>query len=197
MDVKLAFDEAIAPKRLLEHPFYQSWNEGTLPVEALRTYAAEYGAFIAKVAEGWETVGWDEHAEEERYHAELWEDFAKSVGTKLNEPRIPEVKALIDTCNSLFSDPDQAWGALYAFEAQQPETAATKLIGLETHYDVELEGKVYFEVHANDLYEADIILEHLESTDDASREKALAACGEMSEALWDALTGVHESYASN
>lgn len=196
MDIRTALEETIAPRRILDHPFYQSWNEGTLPVSALASYAAEYGAFIDKVAEGWEACDWPEHAEEERYHSELWEQFANALGTSIAPPQIPQVKALIEACDQLFADADTAWGALYAFEAQQPETAATKLNGLNLHYEVPGEAKTYFEVHADDLHEADAIVDHLEKVSDESKEKAVAACAEMSVALWDALTGVYEPYAA-
>ncbi len=196
MDIKTALDATIVPHRILEHPFYQSWNEGTLPLPALASYAAEYGAFIDKVAEGWEACDWPEHAEEERYHSELWQQFANALGTSIAEPKIPQVNALIDACDRLFADADTAWGALYAFEAQQPETAATKLEGLNEHYDMPDAAKTYFEVHADDLYEAEAIVTHLEGASDEAVAKAVAACGEMSVALWEALTGVYEPFAT-
>ena len=196
MDIKNALDQTIAPHRILEHPFYQSWNEGTLPKAALASYAAEYGAFIDKIAEGWEACDWPEHAEEERYHSELWQQFAQALGTEIAEPKIPQVQTLIDTCDQLFADADTAWGALYAFEAQQPETAATKLNGLNLHYEMPSDAKTYFEVHADDLYEAEAIVTHLEKASDQSRATAIVACAEMSVALWDALTGVHEPFAT-
>lgn len=196
MDIKNALDGAIGANRILDHPFYRSWNDGTLPLPALASYAAEYGAFIDKVAEGWEACDWPEHAEEERYHAELWQQFAGALGTAISKPEIPQVKALIDACDRLFTDANTAWGALYAFEAQQPETAATKLRGLEEHYDMPDEAKTYFEVHADDLYEADAIVDHLEKATAIERAKAVTACGEMSVALWDALTGIYAPFAA-
>ncbi len=195
--MKSELDAAIEPHRILEHPFYQSWNEGTLPLPALASYAAEYGAFIDKVAEGWEACNWPEHAEEERYHSELWQQFAGALGAEVGNPQIAQVNILLDACDRLFADADTAWGALYAFEAQQPETAATKLRGLNEHYDVPEEAKTYFEVHADDLYEAEAIVTHLDGVSDEARAKAVTACAEMSVALWDALTGVHEPFATS
>ena len=197
MDIKTALDGAIGSNRILDHPFYRSWNEGTLPLPALASYAAEYGAFIDKVAEGWEACDWPEHAEEEREHSELWQQFARALGTEIRQPEISEVRTLIDACDRLFADADTAWGALYAFEAQQPETAATKLKGLEDHYDMPDEAKTYFEVHAGDLYEAEAIVDHLGKATPDQRAKAVAACRDMSVALWDALTGVYEPFSMN
>jgi pyrroloquinoline-quinone synthase len=47
MSIKETLDVAVAKRNLLEHPFYQAWSAGTLPVDALRTYAREYGASAA------------------------------------------------------------------------------------------------------------------------------------------------------
>ena len=197
MNIKSDLDAAIGADRILDHPFYRSWNEGTLPLPALASYAREYGAFIDKVAEGWEACDWPEHADEERYHSELWQQFARALGTEIGQPEIAQVKSLIDACDRLFADADTAWGALYAFEAQQPETAATKLMGLEEHYSLPDEAKTYFEVHADDLYEAEAIVDHLEQANPDQQAKAVAACRDMSVALWDALTGVYEPFALN
>jgi pyrroloquinoline-quinone synthase len=192
MDIRERLEGAIGEYRLLEHPFYVAWREGTLPVEALATYAAEYGAFIAAVPQGWATVGNHDHAAEEVTHAGMWGVFAGRLGTEIGEPRLPEVAALLDTARRLFADPASAWGALYAFEAQQPGTSEEKLKGLVEHYGFgESEGAAeYFRVHAADYHEADEIVDAL---DGASADAAVAACTEMSIALWDALSGVLEA----
>ena len=38
-------EAAITEKSLLKHPFYQAWNAGGLPLDALRQYAAQYYRF--------------------------------------------------------------------------------------------------------------------------------------------------------
>lgn len=194
MTIRERLDAAIGEHRLLEHPFYQAWREGTLPVESLTTYAGEYGAFIAAVDQGWDTVGEHDHAAEERHHADLWIRFARHFGTDIDSPRVPEASALLETSRRLFAEPATAWGALYAFESQQPGTSEEKLTGLVDHYGVDGDGPVaeYFRVHAADYHEADAIVGALES-DPASTDAAVEACGEMSRALWDALSGVHEA----
>ena len=65
MNFKQALDSKIADYNLLKHPFYQAWSAGELSVEALRSYAREYGAFISTVPEGWEALNEIETAEEE------------------------------------------------------------------------------------------------------------------------------------
>src|SRR4051794_26130736 len=60
---------------LHNHPFYQAWSAGTLPVSALADYARDWGSFVRVIDQGWETLGQREYAAEERVHAELWDDF--------------------------------------------------------------------------------------------------------------------------
>ncbi|HSM00977.1 MAG TPA: hypothetical protein VK960_00845 [Acidimicrobiia bacterium] len=187
MDIRERLEGAIGDHRLLEHPFYVAWRDGTLPVEALATYAGEYGAFIAAVPEGWATVGNAAHSSEEVEHARIWEAFAGRLGASVGEPRIPEVAALLETSRRLFADPASAWGALYAFEAQQPATSEEKLEGLVEHYgfDEQEAAAEYFRIHAADYHEADEIAAGLTDAD-----RAVEACSEMSRALYDALSGV-------
>ncbi|HAX81432.1 MAG TPA: hypothetical protein DCY40_02550 [Actinobacteria bacterium] len=194
MTIKERLESAIGERRLLDHPFYRSWRAGTLPVAALRTYAAEYGALIDAIDDGWETVGEFEHAAEERHHAELWNRFAGEFGTAIAAPEVPEVTAMLAAARRLFAEPETAWGALYAFEAQQPATAAEKLAGLVAHYGLAADspGVEYFRVHASDYHEADQIVTSLESI--AGDGPAVAACAEMSGALWDALSGIHDRH---
>ena len=52
MSIKESSDLAVSKRNLLEHPFYQAWSAGTLPAEALQTYACEYGAVHRLTAEG-------------------------------------------------------------------------------------------------------------------------------------------------
>lgn len=194
MTIKERLDAAIGQHRLLDHPFYRSWRAGTLPVPALRTYAAEYGALIDAIDDGWETVGDFDHAAEERYHAELWNRFAGHFGTAIAKPEVPEVTVMLATARRLFAEPETAWGALYAFEVQQPATAAEKLDGLVAHYGIPADGPAteYFRVHAADYHEADQIVAALGGS--GSEGSAVAACAEMAGALWNALSGIHERH---
>jgi pyrroloquinoline quinone (PQQ) biosynthesis protein C len=192
--IKVRLDRAVAPYRLLEHPFYVSWREGTLPVAALRAYAAEYGALIAAIDQGWETVGKPEHAAEERQHAALWQRFAAELGTEISIPQVPEVAEMMATAHRLFAEPESAWGALYSFESQQPDTAAEKLAGLDAHYGISAESAAseYFRVHAAVYDEAEQIVTSIEGH--GGEEPAVEACGAMSRALWGALSGIQARY---
>jgi pyrroloquinoline-quinone synthase len=176
---------------LLKHPFYQAWSTGTLPVSALRTYASEYGAFIEALPEGWLTLQDAATAEEEREHAALWERFAAALGTHLTPPEIKETSELLATSQRLFATPTTALGALYAFEAQQPATAASKLTGLKQHYTLPVDAEPYFEIHAANEHESEKILAAIESLPTDQQEVAQKACEEMAQALWNALSGIY------
>lgn len=186
-------DEAVARRRLLQHPFYRAWSDGTLPVPALRDYARDYGAFIGTVSQGWEAVGETHIAGVEVGHADVWaHTFAAGLETSVDAPVIPEVAALVGTARTLFADRVTALGALYAFESQQPYTAQSKLKGLREHYTAlpECCGE-YFRLHTDDFDEPALLAEHMNALPAAESERAVAACERMSVALHEALTGIH------
>jgi len=192
MEFKAALDAHVSRWDLQQHPFYQAWSAGRLPVAALKTYAGDYGAFIAGIDKGWERVGNAEHAAEERVHAQLWEQFARALGTRTGAPETPAVAQLLQTAERLFASPASALGALYAFEVQQPLTSEAKLKGLRSHYPLPETAHTYFMVHAADYHEAEMIIEDMHALSEADREVAVAACGEMCEALYAALSGIYD-----
>jgi pyrroloquinoline-quinone synthase len=195
MSLRAELDALIAEKNLLEHPFYQAWNRGELPMEALATYAREYGAFIGQVAEGWAMSGDQEIAAEEREHAIIWGDFAAALGTQVGSPETAQVKDLTRKVGERFSSSAGALGGLYAFEAQQPYTAGSKLKGLREHYgSLGEKAEHYFVIHETDFAEPALLAERMQALDADGQAEAKAACGEVAEALWDALTGICEKH---
>lgn len=193
MDFKQALDSKIADYNLLNHPFYQAWSAGELPLEALRSYAREYGAFISTVPKGWETLEETEFAQEEIEHIDLWADFAAGLDTAVAEAQIPQVKTLMRTAHELFSERTTALGALYAFEAQQPETSQSKLTGLKAFYQLPKSVEPYFETHSHNEHETEKLIEHIGTLPSDSHATVVQACEKMSVALWDALTGIHDA----
>ncbi len=192
MSTRESLDFAVARRNLLEHPFYQAWSAGTLPVEALRTYARQYGAFIGLLQDAWETLQDAATAEEEREHAELWDGFAQALDTRVDgKAELPEVRALTSAASRLFSDPASAAGALYAFEVQQPATAQSKLAGLKTHYHLPSGVEPYFEIHSHNEHEAHKLLARIKRFSADEQNRAIEACSEMADALWNALTGIY------
>lgn len=192
MSTKEALDLIIARRNLLEHPFYQAWSAGTLPVDALRTYAREYGAFIGVLPQAWESLKDPETAQEEREHAELWDDFAAALDTRVSlSAAVPEVQALVATAARLFRDPSSAAGALYAFEVQQPATARSKLDGLITYYHLPQAAEPYFKIHAHNEHEARKLLARIEAFSPEDQARSVQSCAEMAQSLWNALTGIY------
>ncbi|MDE0638491.1 MAG: iron-containing redox enzyme family protein [Candidatus Poribacteria bacterium] len=193
MDFKQALNNKISEYNLLDHPFYQAWSAGKLPVEALKCYAREYGAFISTLPKGWETLNDAETVEEETEHIDMWADFADGLNTQVSEAQIPQMKKLLETAENLFSEKETALGALYAFEAQQPETAKSKLAGLKEFYQLSEKVEPYFETHSHNEHEAEKLLARISNLPSDSQETVVQACEQMSRALWDALTGIHDA----
>ena len=206
-------DAAIAEKHLLNHPFYQDWQAGKLSREALQLYAAQYyrhvEAFpkhlrvLAARTEGPIRDVVLENLEEEENpsqpHPKLWRDFAAALGVSEDDitccPALPGAQAVVETFREIVGDRSvaEAVATLYAYEAQVPEIAATKIAGLKQFYGVNSrEGLAYFEVHeeADKAHRAawrDWLLEHAEGSD----EEILATANEALDSLWGVLDAVH------
>jgi pyrroloquinoline-quinone synthase len=196
MNLQQELNERIGQKALLKHPFYQAWESGELPVDALRTYAREYGAFIATVPQGWATLNDAETAQEEREHAELWQHFAAGLQTEIGAAELLATRSLVNTAEALFASPETALGALYAFETQQPAAAKSKLDGLRKHYSLPASVEPYFEVHSANEHEAAKLLAAMGGLTVEQQAIALDACEQMSAALWDALTDIYNKHCA-
>jgi pyrroloquinoline-quinone synthase len=191
-------DDHIAARSLLEHAFYVAWNNGTLPVAALKDYARDYGSFIRTVGAGWASIGEPHIAAIEAGHAEVWNStFAAGLETMIaDEPLNDEARGLAAAALGLFDESrPAALGALYAFEAQQPATSRTKLSGLQKHYSdlPECCGE-YFRLHSDDHDEPAYLAAQINALPAEDQESAVASCARMAAALHDALTGLHAPY---
>jgi len=206
-------DAAIAEKSLLKHPFYQDWQAGRLSREALQLYATQYykhvEAFprhlrvLAARTEGpLQQMIRENLAEEENPaapHPKLWRDFAAAVGVGEDDitccPSLPGTKAVVQTFREFCGDRPvaEAVAALYAYEAQVPEIAETKIEGLKRFYGVtQPEGLAYFEVHEEtDKLHRAAWRQWLEEHASGDEEEILATANEALDALWGALDAVH------
>jgi pyrroloquinoline-quinone synthase len=204
---------AIAGKNLLKHPFYQDWQTGKLSREELQLYAAQYyrhvEAFpkhlrvLAARTEGpIRDIILENLAEEEnpaRPHPKLWRDFAAALGVNEEDitccPALPGSQKVVETFREIVGDRPvaEAVAALYAYEAQVPELATTKIEGLKKFYGVCSEKALnYFTVHeeADKAHRAawrGWLLEHAHGDE----EEILATTNEALDALWGALDAVH------
>jgi pyrroloquinoline-quinone synthase len=211
-------DAAIAEKNLLKHPFYQDWQAGKLSREELQLYAAQYyrhvEAFpkhlrvLAARTEGplRDTV-MENLAEEENPegpHPKLWRDFAAAVGVNEDDitccPRLPGTQAVVATFREICGDRPvaEAVAALYAYEAQVPEIAATKIDGLRRFYGIERpEALAYFTIHEEtDKAHRQAWRGWLEEHADGSEDEIVATAQEALDALWGALDAVHYTKAA-
>jgi pyrroloquinoline-quinone synthase len=182
-------DAIVAKHDLNEHPFYRAWRMGTLPRSALAAYAADYAPFIQSVEAGWRSLGDEDHARTEREHARLWDDFRSELGAP-SASGSEEARHLAIEARRAFADPVTSLGALYAFEAQQPRTARSKLDGLIEHYSLPEAAMAYFREHADDYGEQGRLAERAATLDEAGLARAECACEAIARAMWSALDGV-------
>jgi len=205
----------VAERSLLKHPFYQAWNAGSLSLERLRNYAAQYYRHVEAFprylsalhsrCEDLETrqALLDNLIDEERgaeNHPELWLRFAEGLGAAresvLAAVPSPSTRKLIDTFTHLAREAPVTSGlaALYVYEAQIPPVAATKIEGLRRFYGIGDDRSLsFFRVHQEaDIYHAEttarLLQRHGATADQAraAREGADAALC----ALWEMLDGV-------
>jgi pyrroloquinoline-quinone synthase len=183
-------DSIVAQYDLNKHPFYVEWVNGTLPKEKLTDYSYQYASFVDTIDEGWDTLGEKHLGAEEREHEQLWAAFQHFVGGASGSLH-PATLSLTTVARNSFGEKAEAIGALFAFEAQQPNTSRSKLDGLEKHYSPTAAGKEYFRVHADDWSEVDILLKHADALSDAEFEKAKSACTLLCSAMWHTLDRIY------
>jgi pyrroloquinoline-quinone synthase len=205
-------DAAIAEKNLLKHPFYRDWQAGKLSLEALQLYAAQYyrhvEAFpkhlrvLAARTEGpIRDIVMENLAEEEnpeRPHPKMWREFAGALGVGEDDitccPALPGTQAVVETFREIVGDRPvaEAVAALYAYEAQVPEIATTKIDGLKKFYGVKSpEGLAYFEVHETaDKAHREAWRGWLAEHAEGSEEEILATTNVALDALWGVLDAV-------
>ncbi len=216
-------DAIINERHMLQHPFYQMWNHGTLTKDMLREYAQEYyhqvyhfptyvSATHAACAEDMdvrqmllENLMEEEHGEGN--HPALWRRFGSALGLEGDAMQtreyLPHTKESVRILKTLAKNDNPAVGlaALYAYESQIPEVSTTKIDGLKKHYDMDNEDAlIFFTVHEH----ADEI--HREVTRDAlvricrteaQQVRALDAAREAADAINLLLDGVYEKWCSN
>jgi pyrroloquinoline-quinone synthase len=185
-------DEIVRQFDLNQHPFYQEWRAGTLPLERLAEYADEWAPFIGVVDAGWDRIGYADYAAEEREHDALWQDFRSALGAT-REMRRPQSRTLLAVGEHAFASVPETLGALYSFEVQQPATASSKLAGLREHYAgaVGQAGQRYWVEHAVETDEPAMLATLIEQLSDGDFARAKTACAIFSAAAWGALDGVY------
>jgi pyrroloquinoline-quinone synthase len=206
-------DAAIADKNLLKHPFYQDWQAGKLSRQSLQLYAAQYYRHVEafpkhlrvlaeRADESLKPVVLENLAEEEnpaQPHPQLWRDFAAALGVSAEDittsPALPGTQNLVHTFREICTNRSvaEAVAALYAYESQVPEIAATKIDGLNRFYGIsDRKGTAYFSVHEEaDKAHRSAWRNWLAENAVGNEEQILATANDALNALWGALDAVH------
>jgi pyrroloquinoline-quinone synthase len=195
--------EVRARWNVLEHPFYRRWSGGELTMEELSFYAGEYRHAVVALADAATAVARTcepvrEHAEEERAHVELWDDFAEAVGASDIVDPLPETLECVEAWTAA-RDALEGLAILHAVEAGQPAISRTKLDGLVEHYGVE-EGPAteYFALHAERDHEHAAESRRLieERLDGADADRLVAAAERALRGNWSLLDGVERRFGA-
>ena len=205
-------DQVVSDKRILEHPFYQAWAEGTLTKDDLNFYSRQYWRQVEsfptyldrlqdRLPEGLARKVVQENLDDEVNddHPGLWLRFAAAVGAQTQEvygtPPEDETLDCVKTFELACKEAPLpfALGMLYAYESQTPEVAKTKVDGLRAHYGIDGSDVDYFELHGELDVEhsrglAEALTEVISSEDDIRQAEAGAATG--ARAIWGLLDGV-------
>jgi pyrroloquinoline-quinone synthase len=211
----LLIDSKVAERAMLNHPFYQAWTEGRLPLDSLRAYARQYFHHVESFPRAVSAVHSacpdrdgrrmlaENLAEEEgieagkQDHATLWMMFACGLGTSERAVRAQglnaETQALIDTFRKLsHRSYASGLGALYAYESQFPGVASAKIEGLIERYGIDDEETLrFFRVHESaDVEHGAVCRALLDQLPEDEKAEAVAAGEELAGALWNFLSGV-------
>ena len=213
-----AVESIIDSKSLLKHPFYQAWTMGSLTRDDLAYYAQQYfqqeGRFpryISAVHSNCpevkprqmllENLTHEESGPEN--HPELWLAFAGAVGASRESVQNAKMNAGTKRCVETFDRLSRgSWqtglAALYAYEAQQPAVAKTKIDGLKKNYGLDSKAALgFFQVHETmDAWHSESEKQIL--TDEIQKDPAVAegiksSISEACDALNALLDGVCEA----
>jgi pyrroloquinoline-quinone synthase len=162
-DLQHSFFDALNDRQLLDHPFYQRWEEGLLTRDELTHYAEQYRHFETMMP-GFLTRLRDELSPGEARdlveanlmdevsspsHLELFERFATCFDATDAAPS-PAMGALLDAYDDVARQGTvSALAGLLAYESQGAAVADTKGMGLAKHYNAPPEALVFWNEHSS------------------------------------------------
>jgi len=215
-----AIKKTIEEKSILNHPFYQKWNEGKLTKEELKNYAKQYYRFVEHFPmfvssvhsyctnPGVRTMILENLADEEGYktnisdHPALWLNFCKELGLKNeevtgNKSTVKEVQNMVDGFYELCRSSDYKLGlaALLAYEFQIPEVSRIKIEGLMKFYGIKSpEALEFFTVHEQaDIYHSRDEMEAIVKNCQSKEEqnRVLDVIKQSTSLYWQMLDGMY------
>ncbi|MDE2040481.1 MAG: CADD family putative folate metabolism protein [Elusimicrobia bacterium] len=204
---------------LLKHPFYQAWTQGRLTRDDLAHYARQYyhqesrfPRYVSAVHSNCpelkvrqmllENLSHEESGPDN--HPELWLRFAEAVGASRESVLSARIHPKTAECVAVFEEKTREanWqaglAALYAYEAQQPAVARTKIEGLRKSYGLDSKDALgFFEAHQTlDVWhskvERDVLLDQVRE-DPELKHAVKAAVSDACGALNALLDGVCEA----
>ena len=212
-------DQKIQDMHLLNHSFYQSWNEGSLSLETIREYSSQYfkhvsafPRYLSAIHSNCDPIGTRkillENLNDEEMgpedHPELWMRFAEGMGNTRDEVKnavlMEETEELVNTFNQLSRSEDYLKGlaALYCYESMQPEISKTKKEGLQNIYGIKDEETLkFFTVHMQaDEWHREVIRNLLVELCNSKEKKedVLDAVNSALGALNNFLSGMEKNY---
>lgn len=212
-------DQKIQDMHLLNHSFYQSWNEGSLSLETIREYSSQYfkhvsafPRYLSAIHSNCDHIGTRkillENLNDEEMgpedHPELWMRFAEGMGNTRDEVNnavlMEETEELVRTFNQLSRSEDYLKGlaALYCYESMQPEISKTKKEGLQNIYGIKDEETLkFFTVHMQaDEWHREVIRNLLVELCNSKEKKedVLDAVNSALGALNNFLSGMEKNY---
>ena len=166
-DLTDRIDATLRGWRLLEHPFLAALGRGSLPLDSLQAYGAQFYHFerayptilagihrrcsIQRFRQQLLDRLWAE-SRDETNHVDLWLDLCEALGLAREDvtaggPSLATA-GLVDALREL-SDRESVIGAsaLYAYESQAPLLSIAMPDALSTHYGVDEDAGSFFEVH--------------------------------------------------
>ncbi len=201
---------------LLNHPFYKSWNDGTLTRKIIKDYAEQYyqhvkafPRYISAAHSLCENIAnrkvlLENLQDEENMdgdHPKLWRNFAFAVGSNKKEiESVKEEKFTTQLIENFFKHARASYaeglGSLYTYERQIPEIAETKIKGLKNHFGVSSkEGLEFFEFHKSaDVYHRQACEKLLDGLSVEEQDKAEKSALSTAKYLWNFLTGMAVKY---
>jgi pyrroloquinoline-quinone synthase len=206
MSFALELKSELLKYNLLNHPFYQMWNEGKISLSTLQEYSKQYmfqvkglPTYISathSITENTEMrkILTENLADEEingEDHVSLWKSFAKGLGLSNEEIEASlqstSIKNLVATCKKYASKSSASgFGVLYAQEHNYANIATSKKEGLENHFGMaqNKEATKFFTVHEKaDVWHAEQVEKLLNNLNTEEQKEALEAGVEVMKAL--------------